>query len=155
MQKMVGFLVDDSSTTTEDLVEMRYRAALKHHEYFVKMNEHPIFSSPDPDTRARMSIKGRFERLSIPGIYLNGKNDPIGLEITAYPQEDALPNVQFFYPENTGHQGQTDQPELFNQVFLEFFRDGKVSWETAQRAGISTRRPPNPNTVAVPEKIKV
>jgi 2-hydroxy-6-oxonona-2,4-dienedioate hydrolase len=75
-------------------------------------------------------------------------------EIGGYPQEDRLPNVQFFYPEDTGHQAQTDSPELMNQIFLEFFRDGKVSWETAQRAGISTRRPPLQNLVAVPETAK-
>jgi hypothetical protein len=63
--------------------------------------------------------------------------------------------VQFFYPANTGHQAQTDSPELINQLFLEFFRDGKVSWETAQAAGISTRRPPLPDRVAVPEAAKV
>jgi hypothetical protein len=59
-----------------------------------------------------------------------------------------LPNVQFFYPDECGHQGQTDQPELFNQVFLEFFRDGRVSYETAHRAGVSDRRPVNPDRVA-------
>jgi hypothetical protein len=52
-----------------------------------------------------------------------------------------LPNIQFFYPEDCGHQGQSDQPELFNQLFLEFFRDGRVSRETADRAGVSKRRP--------------
>ncbi len=66
------------------------------------------------------------------------------------PPGGRLPNVQFFYPDESGHQGQTDQPDMFNQVFLEFFRDGKVSWETAQAAGISDRRAPNPDLVAVP-----
>ena len=49
--------------------------------------------------------------------------------------------MQFFFPAETGHQGQTDQPELFNQLFLEFFRDGKVSRQTADAAGISKNRP--------------
>ena len=68
-----------------------------------------------------------------------------------FKQEDTLPNIQFFYPDECGHQGQTDQPDMFNQVFLEFFRDGKVSWTTAQGAGISDRRAPEPRTAsAVP-----
>jgi 2-hydroxy-6-oxonona-2,4-dienedioate hydrolase len=29
---------------------------------------------------------------------------------------------------------------MFNQVFLEFFRDGKVTRKTAEWAGVSTRR---------------
>src|SRR2546421_178088 len=67
-----------------------------------------------------------------------------------FRQEEKLPNVQLFYPDECGHQGQTDQPEMFNQVFLEFFRDGKVSWKTAQWAGVSRRRPINPNVVEQP-----
>jgi hypothetical protein len=30
---------------------------------------------------------------------------------------------------------------MFNQVFLEFFRDGRVSRKTADWAGVSKRRP--------------
>ena len=60
---------------------------------------------------------------------------------TATTREDALPNVQFFYPDECGHVGQHDQPEMFRQVYLEFFRDGRVSRETAEWAGVSTRRP--------------
>jgi pimeloyl-ACP methyl ester carboxylesterase len=97
-----------------------------------------------------VSTKGRFDKMTIPGIYLYGRQDVLIPVEGGYMQEDVLPNVQFFYPDETGHQGQTDQPDLFNQVFLEFFRDGKVSWETAQAAGISERRPPNPDLVAVP-----
>jgi 2-hydroxy-6-oxonona-2,4-dienedioate hydrolase len=64
-----------------------------------------------------------------------------------YAQEYLLPHIQFFYPDECGHQGQTDQPEMFNQVFLEFFQDGSVSRKTADWAGVSTRRPEIPNLV--------
>ncbi len=155
MAKMMGGLINDSAKVTEDLVDMRTLAARKHLDYYTKMNEHQVFSSPDPDTRARMRTKGRFDVLTIPGIYLYGTEDAMmPPEVGGYVQEDALTKVQFFYPEKTGHQGQSDQPDLFNQVFLEFFRDGKVSWETAQAAGISTRRPPLPDLVEVPETAK-
>jgi hypothetical protein len=59
--------------------------------------------------------------------------------------------VQFFYPEDCGHQGQTDQPELFADVFVEFFRDGTVGRATADRAGVSTRRPEIASLVAPAE----
>jgi hypothetical protein len=39
---------------------------------------------------------------------------------------------------------------MFNQAFLEFFRDGKVSWKTAEWAGVSRRRAINPNLVEQP-----
>ena len=42
------------------------------------------------------------------------------------------------------------QPEMFNQAFLEFFRDGKVSWKTAWWSGVSLRKPINPACVEEP-----
>jgi 2-hydroxy-6-oxonona-2,4-dienedioate hydrolase len=68
----------------------------------------------------------------------------------AFAQEDSVPNIQFFYPDQCGHQGQTDQPETFNQAALEFFKFGKVSWATARSAGVSLRRPINPDLVEEP-----
>jgi 2-hydroxy-6-oxonona-2,4-dienedioate hydrolase len=56
--------------------------------------------------------------------------------------------VQFFYPEECGHQGQTDRPDLFNPVFLEFFSGGQVSRKTADAAGVSKLRPELPHLVA-------
>jgi hypothetical protein len=83
-------------------------------------------------------------------IYMYGLCDVLSPVENGFQQEDAVPNVQFFYPDHCGHQGQTDQPDMFNQVFLEFFRDGKVSWETAKWAGVSRRRAINPNFVEEP-----
>lgn len=54
--------------------------------------------------------------------------------------------LQVFYPEDCGHQAQTDRPDLVNPVLLEFFRDGIVSAPTA--AGVSDRRDPLPDRVA-------
>ena len=155
MVKMMGGIINDSDKVTDDLIDMRVHAARLHQDFYLKMNEHSIFSPQDPNVAARLSTKGRFDKLNIPGIYLYGTEDHLmPPHIGGYPQEDALEGVQFFYPENTGHQGQTDSPDLFNQVFLEFFRDGKVQWDTAQAAGISTRRPPLPARVAVPENAR-
>jgi hypothetical protein len=58
--------------------------------------------------------------------------------------------MQFFCPDQCGHQGQTDQPEMFAQVFLEFFRDGRVSRKTADWAGVSDKRPEIPSLVEQP-----
>jgi 2-hydroxy-6-oxonona-2,4-dienedioate hydrolase len=52
-----------------------------------------------------------------------------------------LPTIQFFCPDECGHQGQADRPELFNPLHLEFFRDGRVARRIAEAAGISKRRP--------------
>jgi pimeloyl-ACP methyl ester carboxylesterase len=101
----------------------------------------------DADLAVALTTKDRITRLSVPGICLYGQDDVILPVHLGQEQEDVLPDIQFFYPEDCGHQGQTDQPELFNQVFLEFFRDGRISRKTADWAGVSTRRPENPALV--------
>lgn len=136
----------------DDLLEMRVTAANAHREAHTRLwpsimefgGQMPF---RDANVAARLSTKGRFDSLDIPGIYLYGRQDVLSPVENGYEQEDRLPNVQFFYPDQTGHQGQTDQPELFNEVFLEFFRDGVVSRETADRAGVSKRRPELPHLV--------
>jgi pimeloyl-ACP methyl ester carboxylesterase len=133
----------------EDLIAMRTIAAQRNIDRYLK--NRMALEQPDQATRIRLSTRSRFDALPIPGIYLFGKNDPKQPpEIGGYPQEDALPNVQFFYPDQCGHQGQLDQPEMFGQVFLEFFTDGCVSWKTATWAGVSTRRAANRRLVDAP-----
>jgi pimeloyl-ACP methyl ester carboxylesterase len=157
MKKMMAAIILDPTKITDDLANMRTAAANRHRDYYQKRvlsMRSAATGEVNPNSAARMSTKGRFDRMTIPAIYMYGTKDVlIPHDIGGYLQEDALPDVQFFYPEETGHQGQTDQPDLFNQVFLEFFRDGKITWETAQRAGISTRRPPNAKLVAVPAEV--
>ncbi|OPX06667.1 2-hydroxy-6-oxo-6-phenylhexa-2,4-dienoate hydrolase [Gordonia sp. i37] len=149
MRAMMSAIILDASAVTDDLVDMRTAAALRHQDYYERRTLY-AFGGEDPDISARLSTKGRLDKLSIPGIYLYGKEDIlVPHDVFGYPQEDALTNVQFFYPEKTGHQGQTDQPELVNQLWLEFFRDGKVTAETARRAGVSDRRDPLPELVEV------
>lgn len=146
MRAMMAAIILKDDGFPDDLVDMRVQASKAHAEYFF-----PFFRTileygnggklRDRKTRARLSTAGRFDALETPGIYMYGKLDVLAPVENGYAQEDRLPNVQFFYPDDTGHQGQTDQPELFNQVFLEFFRDGSVSRSTADQAGVSDRRP--------------
>ena len=146
MRAIMSAIVLDPDKLSDDLVAMRTAAANLHREQFegwrpATMRQRGLGGTPDPNVAARLRTVGRLETMTIPAIYLYGKKDVLYPVEAGYAQEDALPHVQFFYPEDTGHQGQTDQPELFNQVFLEFLRDGKVSLPTAERAGVSRRRP--------------
>jgi 2-hydroxy-6-oxonona-2,4-dienedioate hydrolase len=145
MRAMMEAIIYRPVAISDDLIKMRTLAANKQREAYAR---HWAANSDETEnTKARLSTKGRLDRLTTPGIYLYGKDDVLLPVVLAYPQEDALPSVQFFYPDECGHQGQTDQPEMFNQVFLEFFRDGKVSRKTAEWAGVSRRRPEIPQLV--------
>jgi pimeloyl-ACP methyl ester carboxylesterase len=130
---------------TDDLLEMRTRAANR--QYDSNMSRRHTIGQGDPDAPVDPnewqwhSLRGRLDKLAIPMIYLHGLDDMSAPVENSMLCEPLLPNIQFFYPKACGHQGQTDQPDLFNQVFLEFFRDGKVSRKTADAANISKNRP--------------
>lgn len=151
MREMMSAIIYRAEAISDDLVEMRHSASVVHAAgaptYFAAMLEYANNRISDPNIAARLSTKGRLDKITIPGIYLYGQNDVLIPVEWGHQQETVLPNIQFFFPAECGHQGQTDQPELFNQVFLEFFRDGKVSRQTADAAGVSKHRPENANVV--------
>jgi hypothetical protein len=148
---MDGIIYAQSAVWPE-LVRMRVSAAARQREARLAAGFSAVggYGETDENILASLSTRGRLDRLQIPMIYLYGLQDVLIPVENGFAQEDAVPNVQFFYPDHCGHQGQTDQPDLFNQVVLEFFRDGKVSWPTAQAAGVSRRRAINPALVDEP-----
>jgi 2-hydroxy-6-oxonona-2,4-dienedioate hydrolase len=136
MRTMMEGVIYRPDGITDDLIKMRTQAANRHLDakgYYASL--------PTGNDKVRFSVRGKLDKLTIPTIYLYGMNDNLGPVEGGYLQEDLLPNFQFFYPDECGHQGQTDQPEMFNEVFLEFFRDGIVSRKSADWAGVSSRRP--------------
>ena len=141
MRTLMAGIIYKASAVWPELVTMRTQAALRQAESTKALGEGRRRVADDPNLAQKLLLKGHFDILTIPAIYLYGMNDVLSPVENAYLQEDALPNIQVFYPDECGHQGQTDQPEMFNQVFLEFFRDGKVSRKTADWAGVSKRRP--------------
>jgi 2-hydroxy-6-oxonona-2,4-dienedioate hydrolase len=148
MIKMMGSILRRPDELSDDLIDMRVYAGNRTLAEYQRHNSAKL----DAAAQARLRVRGRLEHLGIPAICLYGMQDTlIPAHVRGYLQEDALPEMQFFYPEDTGHQGQNDQPEMFQQVFLEFFRDGKISAETARWAGVSSRRPVNPDYVAAGE----
>jgi pimeloyl-ACP methyl ester carboxylesterase len=153
MKDLMDGIIYKSEAVWPEIVDMRVRAALAQREARTKAGL-PAFGAlmptTDPNAQQVFSTKGRITRLNIAMIYLYGLLDVLLPVENGFVQEDAALNIQFFYPDHTGHQGQTDRPDVFNQTFLEFFRDGKVSWPTAQAAGVSMRRPIDPRYVEEP-----
>jgi pimeloyl-ACP methyl ester carboxylesterase len=153
MRAMMSAIIYRGEAISDDLIQMRYAAAERHREAHAQLwpsilEYGRIIPWRDENIAARLVTKGRLDRLTIPGVYLYGQQDVLTPYEWGFEQEDVLPNVQFFYPDECGHQGQTDRPDLFNPLFLEFFRDGQVSRQTADAAGVSKRRPEIPARVA-------
>ncbi|MDP3175426.1 MAG: alpha/beta hydrolase [Phenylobacterium sp.] len=156
MRTLMDGIIYERQAVWPELIKMRAIAASRARKARIDagMNQRPIHRHAgvtDPNEKAVLSTKGRLDKLTIPMIYMYGMQDVILPVEMGYNQEDSVPNIQFFYPTETGHQGQTDRPATFNQVALEFFRDGKVSWPTAVEAGVSLRRPINAKFVAEPK----
>lgn len=147
MRKQMKSIISNDAAISDDLLEMRFASSKRHEEAWKAWYAANNLGQIDPDVALALSTRNRIDRLQTPGIYLYGVDDVICPVALGFKQEDALPKVQFFYVEGCGHQGQTDRPDIFNPVFLEFFRDGKVSRETADKAGVSKRRPELPDLV--------
>lgn len=142
MRDVMSAIIHRPETLTDDLMRARTAAATLQQESWAAGMAWSRAARTDPNLKQLIRLKDRLDALTIPIIYLYGRQDVLGPVENAYLQEDRLPNVQMFYPDDCGHQGQTDQPEMFSAVFTEFFRDERISRKTAEWAGISTRRPP-------------
>ncbi|MDP3173495.1 MAG: alpha/beta hydrolase [Phenylobacterium sp.] len=155
MQELMDGIIYERKAVWPELVEMRVRAGLNQRKprdaaklpYALDQ----VRSQKDPNQIQIFSTKGRIDKLTIPMIYLFGLQDVLAPVENGFNQEDSVPNIQFFYPDECGHQGQSDQPEIFNDVALEFFKTGKVTWATAVKAGVSLRKPINPRYVEEPK----
>ena len=141
MRAVIEPIIYRKEAISDDLLEMRTRAANRQREALKARWEASDFAAKDPTLRTVGQSANRFVKMTIPGLMLWGADDVLNPVQNAYLYEDKTPNIQYFYPPECGHQGQTDQPVMFNQVFLEFFQDGKVSRKTADWAGVSKRRP--------------
>ena len=150
MRVLMAGIIYKASAVWPELVTMRNTAALNQRESQAARREANERLAKDPNYQQWADITTRLPQLTIPAVYLYGKQDVLSPVENGYIQEDLMPHIQVFYPDECGHQGQTDQPEMFNQVFLEFFRDGKVSAKTAEWANVSRRRAINPDRVEGP-----
>ena len=140
MRKLMAKIIMHPEGITQDLCDMRaYMGNLQADVYkdFMAARQRIL---DDPSLKQRWMLKGRLDQIGIPGIYLYGMEDVLIPVAAGYEQEDLLPNIKFYYPENTGHQGQTDTPDLHNRVYAEFFKTGNLSPELEKEAGVSERR---------------
>lgn len=143
MLNLMRLIINNDENITDDVLDMRILAAKRNmapFRAFWDAQEAPNVAK-DVNLRQVVSTQGRLTSMTIPGICIYPVDDRIIPVTTGQDQEDALPNVQFFYVTGAGHQAQTDRPDAVNPVLEEFFRDGKVSAKTAQFAGVSDRRP--------------
>lgn len=139
MFRMLDAITYRKEALVDDVLEMRtYAARMQVNSLASAKLQQP----PENSSQAQwLKVAGRLSEIDIPTIYVHGLQDASAPVENAIMAESLLPNIQFFYPDECGHQCQTDQPDMLNQVFLEFLRDGRVSRKTADWAGVSKSRP--------------
>ena len=125
----------DKSWVTDDMVEMRFRIAEKQNCSMRVASEFNANVMKYPSYAQRLRLKGRLEQLNIPAIFMWGKDDVVASVKAAYEQAKVLKNVKFYTPDSCSHVGQNDRPDLFNKVFAEFFKTGKLSPDLETEAG--------------------
>ena len=155
MRYLMEGIIYEPKAIWPELITMRVKAALGHRAAREAAGLPPVagVGGPpplEPNVAQLFTTINRLDKLTTPMICMYGLQDVLIPVENGFNQEDSAPNVQFFFTDECGHQGQTDQPEIFDQTFLEFFRDGKVSWKTAVDAGVSRRREIDGNLVEHP-----
>ncbi len=152
MKAMMESIIYAPKAISPELVKMRWLASMRQREARPGETAQTRRAANAANTNLKVvfSTKDRINKLDIPMIYFYGRQDVMAIVENGFEQEDKVENIQFFYPDECGHQGQTDQPDLCNTLFMEFFRDGKVSWKSALAAGVSRRRPISPRYVEEP-----
>lgn len=125
MRKFVISNTYDESKVTEELIQFRHETAnlpgakealQASREYQDKMNH-------EPKLWDRFSLKDSLPKLQVPAKFIWGKQDKIATVEMAYELEKKLPNIPFIYLDECGHQCQTDQPDIVNDIAVEFFAE--------------------------------
>ncbi len=135
MRAVMTAISRDPSSIKDDVVAMRTAAANRQAASFAR--HQAALAVVDANAAASLSLVGRFDVLTTPGICVWGKADSLAPIEAGLMLERRLPNVRFFYPDDLGHQEQNDRPDIFENLLLEFFRDGTVGRATAVVAAAS------------------
>lgn len=122
LRKFMTRNMAEGTEVPEELIQLRHQAATRpgvkeandaFDAYIERMND-------DPNLWLRYSLKDKLPKLQIPSIFLWGKQDAVAPVEVGYKLAEMLPNVEFQYLDNCGHQCQTDQPELVNSIVIDF-----------------------------------
>lgn len=85
-----------------------------------------------PSEKNKRTHKTLFKALEVPTLSIAGANDGcIGLNMFDAMAGFVNNEYQFFVVENAGHFMQLEQPQLFNQVVVDFLKMGQLSKKTA------------------------
>ncbi|OCS91556.1 alpha/beta fold hydrolase [Caryophanon latum] len=116
--------IANGTEVPEELIQLRHTAATRpgvkeandaFDAYIARMND-------EPKLWTRYSLKDALPKLDIPSIFIWGKQDHVAPVEVGEKLAAMLPNVPFHYLDDCGHQCQTDQPEIVNNLVIDFLQ---------------------------------
>jgi 2-hydroxymuconate-semialdehyde hydrolase len=118
MRELVDVLAYDSSSITDELVELRYQASNRPgiQDAYEKM-----FPRPHQVVVDRIAVdEDRIRRLAHPTLIIHGRDDSVIPVATAHRLLDLIPNAELHVFGRCGHWTQFEHQESFNEVLSGF-----------------------------------
>lgn len=123
MRAFLSTVVLDQGTITDELVAERLANVSRPGvaEARKAFSQARARMEKDPNLFQRFDLRGRLPQLTIPTRFIWGRQDSYAVPALGEKLEQQLPNIPFTWIDNAGHQVQTDQPDLVNQMVRDFF----------------------------------
>jgi pimeloyl-ACP methyl ester carboxylesterase len=123
MRAFLEGIISNKESITDDLVQSRLSMATRpgaaeSRDAFEKARQR---MNADPNLFQRFDLRGRLPYLTIPTKFIWGNQDTFAPVSLGHELEKVLPNISFTYIDNSGHQVQTDQPDIVSRIVIEHF----------------------------------
>jgi 2-hydroxy-6-oxonona-2,4-dienedioate hydrolase len=123
MRAFLEGIISNKESITDELVQSRLSMATRpgaaeSRDAFEKARQR---MNADPNLFQRFDLRGRLPYLTIPTKFIWGNQDTFAPVSLGHELEKVLPNISFTYIDNSGHQVQTDQPDIVSRIVIEHF----------------------------------
>jgi pimeloyl-ACP methyl ester carboxylesterase len=124
MRRFLQAIVNRPSQVSEALIQARHAAANLPgiRESKKAFDEAVKRRRQDPALSQQFSMKETLPKLTTPALFVWGEEDRFAPATMGREVEQLLPNIPFQFIAGAGHQVQTDQPELVNQLVINWFQ---------------------------------
>jgi pimeloyl-ACP methyl ester carboxylesterase len=122
MRAFLKTIVSNKNLITDELVKLRNDCANRPGAEQARkvFQEGQQRLTKDPNLRLKYGMSHSLPKLTIPAIFIWGKDDAFAPVELGRQLEKMLPNVKFHYVAKAGHQVQNDQPQLVNKLIMDF-----------------------------------
>lgn len=125
MRKFLVAIINDPAKVSDELVKSRHEAANRPgiRESLQAFQDYQERMRKDPKLWDRFSLKDSLPKLKVPTKFIWGIDDSFAPVKMGYELEKLLPNIPFEYIAGAGHQCQSDQPELVNEMVIDYLKN--------------------------------